>query len=85
MQVLFAKGNFWGRTLAAVSTSTDPSSYTGFGELQFAIPVVHMIIVNIHYSGPPSPSDKFVTRAGYALSGSAQIHFGLCFWQWLGS
>lgn len=29
--VLFAEGNFWGRTLAAVSSSTDPSSYNGFG------------------------------------------------------
>lgn len=29
--VLFAKGNFWGRTLAAVSSSTDPESYGGFG------------------------------------------------------
>ena len=25
------KGNFWGRTLAAISSSTDPSSTTGFG------------------------------------------------------
>ncbi|KAL6751670.1 ornithine transaminase [Haematococcus lacustris] len=30
-KVLFAKGNFWGRTLAAISSSTDPSSYSGFG------------------------------------------------------
>lgn len=29
--VLFAEGNFWGRTLAAISSSTDPSSYRGFG------------------------------------------------------
>ncbi|MEW5304606.1 MAG: hypothetical protein WDW36_007206 [Sanguina aurantia] len=29
--VLFASGNFWGRTLAAISTSTDPSSFGGFG------------------------------------------------------
>ncbi|MDP3667500.1 MAG: ornithine--oxo-acid transaminase, partial [Sediminibacterium sp.] len=26
-----AEGNFWGRTLAAISSSTDPSSYKGFG------------------------------------------------------
>jgi len=32
-RVLFAGGNFWGRTLAAVSSSTDPSSYHGFGPL----------------------------------------------------
>lgn len=29
--VLFAEGNFWGRTLAAVSSSTDPESFGGFG------------------------------------------------------
>lgn len=30
-KVLFAEGNFWGRTLAAISSSNDPSSYKGFG------------------------------------------------------
>ncbi|MBK9320147.1 MAG: ornithine--oxo-acid transaminase [Bacteroidetes bacterium] len=30
-KILFAEGNFWGRTLSAISTSTDPSSYEGFG------------------------------------------------------
>jgi len=30
-KVLFAENNFWGRTLAAVSSSTDPSSSGGFG------------------------------------------------------
>ena len=30
-KVVFAKHNFWGRTLAAISSSTDPSSYTQFG------------------------------------------------------
>jgi ornithine--oxo-acid transaminase len=30
-KVIFAEGNFWGRTLAAISSSTDPSSYKGFG------------------------------------------------------
>lgn len=30
-RVLFASGNFWGRTIAAISTSDDPSSTTGFG------------------------------------------------------
>ena len=29
--VLFAAGNFWGRTLGAISSSTDPDSYGGFG------------------------------------------------------
>ncbi|CAC5405988.1 rocD [Mytilus coruscus] len=30
-KIIFAAGNFWGRTLAAISSSTDPSSYAGFG------------------------------------------------------
>jgi ornithine--oxo-acid transaminase len=30
-KIVFADGNFWGRTLAAISSSTDPSSYDGFG------------------------------------------------------
>ena len=30
-KVVFARNNFWGRTLAAVSSSTDPSSYTNYG------------------------------------------------------
>jgi ornithine--oxo-acid transaminase len=30
-KIIFAEGNFWGRTLAAISASTDPSSYKGFG------------------------------------------------------
>lgn len=30
-KVLFAERNFWGRTMAAISSSTDPDSYAGFG------------------------------------------------------
>lgn len=30
-KIVFVEGNFWGRTLAAISSSTDPSSYEGFG------------------------------------------------------
>lgn len=30
-KIIFAEGNFWGRTLAAISSSNDPSSYKGFG------------------------------------------------------
>lgn len=30
-KIIFADGNFWGRTMAAISSSTDPSSYEGFG------------------------------------------------------
>ena len=30
-KIIFAEGNFWGRTLGAISSSTDPSSTNGFG------------------------------------------------------
>ncbi len=30
-KIIFVDGNFWGRTIAAISSSSDPSSYKGFG------------------------------------------------------
>ena len=30
-KIIFPEGNFWGRTLAAISSSTDPVLYNGFG------------------------------------------------------
>ncbi|KAG8517453.1 Ornithine aminotransferase, mitochondrial [Galemys pyrenaicus] len=30
-KIVFAAGNFWGRTMSAISSSTDPASYDGFG------------------------------------------------------
>lgn len=30
-KIVFVEGNFWGRTMAAISSSTDPSSTSGFG------------------------------------------------------
>jgi ornithine--oxo-acid transaminase len=32
-EMLFANGNFWGRTVSAISSSDDPDSYGGFGPL----------------------------------------------------
>ncbi len=32
-KTVYAVGNFWGRTLAAISASTDPSSYADYGPL----------------------------------------------------
>lgn len=29
--IIFVEGNFWGRTMAAISSSNDPSSYANFG------------------------------------------------------
>lgn len=39
-RIVFAAGNFWGRSIAAVSSSTDPSSYGGFGPL---VPGFHVV------------------------------------------
>ncbi|KAK4537956.1 hypothetical protein CDCA_CDCA15G3981 [Cyanidium caldarium] len=39
-RVVFAAGNFWGRTLAAVSSSTDPESRGGFGPFMPAFDVI---------------------------------------------
>lgn len=30
-KILFAANNFWGRTTSAISSSTDPDAYNGFG------------------------------------------------------
>jgi ornithine--oxo-acid transaminase len=30
-KIIFVEGNFWGRTMAAISSSSDPSSFSGFG------------------------------------------------------
>ena len=39
-KVVFAEGNFWGRTLAAISSSTDPSSYKGFGPFMTGFEII---------------------------------------------
>ena len=56
-KVLFAENNFWGRTLAAVSSSTDPSSYGGYGPFMPGFEIIPYddlaalevsLILNIH-------------------------------------
>ena len=42
-KIIFATGNFWGRTLAAISSSTDPSSYENFGPF---MPGFELIVYN---------------------------------------
>ena len=39
-KIIFAEGNFWGRTLAAISSSTDASSYEKFGPFMPGFEVV---------------------------------------------
>jgi ornithine--oxo-acid transaminase len=38
--IVFARNNFWGRTLAAISSSTDPTSYSKFGPF---MPGFHLV------------------------------------------
>ncbi|KAK0046473.1 ornithine aminotransferase mitochondrial [Biomphalaria pfeifferi] len=39
-RIIFVEGNFWGRTLAAVSSSTDPSSFKEYGPFMPGFSVV---------------------------------------------
>lgn len=39
-KVVFASENFWGRSIAACSSSTDPDCYTGFGPFTPGFPIV---------------------------------------------
>ncbi|KAJ8264457.1 hypothetical protein GJAV_G00149390 [Gymnothorax javanicus] len=39
-KIIFASGNFWGRTMAAISSSTDPSSYEGFGPFMSGFEII---------------------------------------------
>ena len=39
-RTVFAEGNFWGRTLAAVSSSTDPSAKNDYGPYMPGFPIV---------------------------------------------
>lgn len=54
-KVIFAEGNFWGRTLAAISSSTDPSSYKGFGPYMPGfelVPYNHLTALEIALQDP---------------------------------
>lgn len=54
-KVIFAEGNFWGRTLAAISSSTDPSSYKGFGPYMPGfelVPYNHLIALETALQDP---------------------------------
>ncbi|XP_017494354.1 PREDICTED: ornithine aminotransferase, mitochondrial-like [Rhagoletis zephyria] len=56
-KVLFVEDNFWGRSLAAVSASTDPSSYKGFGPFMPGFET-------IPYNDLAALEEKFVKEAG---------------------
>jgi len=55
-EVIFAEGNFWGRTMAAISSSNDPSSYKGFGPFMPGfklIPYNDLAILEETFEGNP--------------------------------
>ncbi len=39
-KIVFVEGNFWGRTLSAISSSTDPSSFTDFGPFMTGFEII---------------------------------------------
>lgn len=43
---VFARNNFWGRTLAAISASTDPSSYHHYGPYMPGFEIVIITTLN---------------------------------------
>ncbi len=47
-KILFAENNFWGRTLAAVSSSTDPSAYSDYGPYLPGFEIVKYKVLNFH-------------------------------------
>ncbi|GCD80281.1 ornithine--oxo-acid transaminase [Schleiferia thermophila] len=55
--ILFAENNFWGRTLAAISSSTDPESYTNYGPFLPGfqiIPYNDLAALEAHLSSNPN-------------------------------
>lgn len=49
--IVFAEGNFWNRTMSAISASTDPVSFAGFGTSGFhIIPVTPVTLPPWNYS-----------------------------------
>lgn len=53
LQIIFAEGNFWGRTLSAVSSSSDPTCYEGFGPFMPGfklIPYNDIAALEVNYS-----------------------------------
>nr|KAF6457948.1 ornithine aminotransferase [Rousettus aegyptiacus] len=45
-KIVFAAGNFWGRTLSAISSSTDPNSYQGFGPFMPGFEIINKTILS---------------------------------------
>ena len=68
-KIIFPEGNFWGRTLAAISSSTDPSSYDGFGPFMPGydiIPYNDLVILEKKISDPNCAAFMFEPIQGEA-------------------
>ena len=68
-KIIFPEGNFWGRTLAAISSSTDPSSYNGFGPFMPGydlIPYNDLVVLEKKLSDPNCAGFMFEPIQGEA-------------------
>lgn len=68
-KIIFPEGNFWGRTLAAISSSTDPSSYDGFGPFMPGydiIPYNDLVVLEKKLSDPNCAAFMFEPIQGEA-------------------
>ena len=68
-KIIFPEGNFWGRTLAAISSSTDPSSYNGFGPFMPGydiIPYNDLVVLEKRLSDPNCAAFMFEPIQGEA-------------------
>ena len=68
-KIIFPEGNFLGRTLAAISSSTDPSSYNGFGPFMPGydiIPYNDLVVLEKKLSDPNCAAFMFEPIQGEA-------------------
>ena len=68
-KIIFPEGNFWGRTLAAISSSTDPSSYNGFGPFMPGydiVPYNDLVVLEKKLSDPNCAAFMFEPIQGEA-------------------
>ena len=68
-KIIFPVGNFWGRTLAAISSSTDPSSYNEFGPFMPGydiIPYNDLVVLEKKLSDPNCAAFMFEPIQGEA-------------------
>lgn len=65
-RVVFAEHNFWGRSIAAISSSTDPASYHNFGPF---VPGFDIVPYNDLPALEAPPYPPSILRPGVTLGG----------------